>query len=238
MSIQEALNYAKLVDIAGTCEGKYGQAQWDAAEVLGYQIIEVLWGVAFEEQTSFGYVAKGIGCPNPDVCPCGSQDETVIALRGTDPAKIKEWLADASIEKVPSPFGPGKIHKGFLEVYQSLTKYSIPDSSQNIVVCGHSLGGAIATLLISEVDNVLDKSSICPVAYTFGSPRVGDEDFVLWYNLTLEEDTFRYKNELDPITDLPLGYQHVGQEIKLKKIVDWDEQHFLSSYIKNLEGQL
>jgi triacylglycerol lipase len=51
---------------------------------------------------------------------------------------------------------------------------------ERVVVCGHSLGGALATLCASDLAGYLGAK--CAVSsYTFGSPRVGNAVFASEY---------------------------------------------------------
>jgi len=47
-----------------------------------------------------------------------------------------------------------------------------------MIVTGHSLGGAIATLAVAEL---ISKGIQVDNLYTFGSPRVGDSNFISWF---------------------------------------------------------
>jgi triacylglycerol lipase len=52
------------------------------------------------------------------------------------------------------------------------------DPGLPIVVCGHSLGGALATLLLADI---AANTPLKPQAWTFASPRVGDAAFAACY---------------------------------------------------------
>ena len=70
-------------------------------------------------------------------------------------------------------------------------------------ICGHSLGGAMATLCASRLE---EKD---PILYTYGSPKVGGKEFVAG----LEVDHWRFVNNNDAVPKVPLwlmGYKHHG----------------------------
>jgi pimeloyl-ACP methyl ester carboxylesterase len=110
-----------------------------------------------------------------------------------------DWVrtnADNALERVPSSWTSdgvrGKVHGGFLASYLSvreklwnlLQDYMLRNGgSRNIVVCGHSLGGALATIAAADIAARLDpqdaKKLIC---CTFGAPQVGDAEFVASFN--------------------------------------------------------
>jgi hypothetical protein len=81
------------------------------------------------------------------------------------------------------------------------------------IVAGHSLGAALATLFVMENDakRKFDLSTLC----TFGSPRVGNKEFVRLFN-SLPIDSWRLANKPDVVPRLPLhipllfDYEHVN----------------------------
>jgi hypothetical protein len=103
---------------------------------------------------SFGFIAQD---------PAGN---VVIAIRGTE--GIFEWVQDIKFGLVPCPFlsGAGLTEDGFTDVYESLRiakdtasprlvdalpTMAFPHSVTSLTICGHSLGGALATLLALDV---------------------------------------------------------------------------------------
>lgn len=105
----------------------------------------------------------------------------------------------------------GKVHSGFKialnQVWNDLEKYlrtirSKSSSKQNVWFTGHSLGAALAILAADRYGDVQG-------VYTYGSPRVGDNQFALDYFA----NTYRIVNNNDLVTMIPppiLGYRHVG----------------------------
>src|SRR5208283_4495565 len=78
----------------------------------------------------------------------------------------------------------------------------------SVTICGHSLGGAIATLLALDV--AANTNFKDPAVYTFASPRTGDQVFVNTYDHWVP-DTVRIANRMDLVPKLPLPplYAHV-----------------------------
>jgi predicted lipase len=163
------------------------------------------------------------------------QDQTgdvAIAIRGTE--GTLEWIHDADFLLVPCPFlaGAGHTEDGFTAMYESLrtgvaansptvvnalAKLPFPRSVSSVTVCGHSLGGALATLLALDVAaNTVYKN---PSVYTFGSPRTGDSLFASTYDQVVK-NSYRVANRLDIVPTLPppVDYDHVLNLYELNPI--------------------
>ncbi|KAK9671714.1 hypothetical protein RND81_12G049700 [Saponaria officinalis] len=165
----------------------------------------------------------------------------VVAFRGTEQARWKDLMTDLML--APAGLNPERIggdfkqevqvHSGFLNAYDSvrtrimsLLKKAIgfvdndagPQSKWLVYCTGHSLGGALATLLALELSSTqLAKSeSISVTMYNFGSPRVGNRNFADVYNEKVK-DSWRVVNHRDIIPTVPrlMGYCHVAQPIYL-----------------------
>lgn len=187
----------------------------------------------------------------------------VIALRGTE--GIMEWIQDARFLTVPCPFlpGAGNTEDGFTAMYQSLAIAPSTGATSvvrslaglqwkskvtSLTICGHSLGGALATLLAADVAaNGADPFKVATV-YTYASPKTGDPLFVSAYN-HLVPDTSRIANRLDLVPKLPLPplYDHVLGLFDLNPVklgipptvlvkCDIPCEHFLNSYLFLLSG--
>jgi triacylglycerol lipase len=139
---------------------------------------------------------------NQDV-PC-----LVIVFRGSD--DIGNWKINAHAYQ--QMFGDlGKVHNGFKTAYLSikneLNNY-IKENSLPIFVTGHSLGAALAILTTSELATSTNFDS----CYTYGSPRVGNPDFI---NANKRNRIYRIVNNCDVVTTIPtdfasMTYQHIG----------------------------
>jgi len=141
----------------------------------------------------------------------------IVAFRGSDIWTKKEKFsmekamadlkADIDIRLVDWPQG-GKVHRGFrnalLEVWPDLWPYlgDLDRKGCKIWIAGHSLGGALATLCGSLLSNPQG-------IYTFGSPKVGNEEF----KEQLGVKVYRIVNNDDIVSRLPLQrkYVHVGK---------------------------
>ncbi|KAA3485689.1 Triglyceride lipase [Gossypium australe] len=182
----------------------------------------------------------------------------VVAFRGTEQARWKDLRTDLML--VPAGLNPERIggdfkqevqvHSGFLSAYDSvririisLIKASIgyidellePQHRWQVYVTGHSLGGALATLLALELSSskLAKCGAISVTMYNFGSPRVGNRRFAEVYNefdkslvkvyaieyipLQKVKDSWRIVNHRDIIPTVPrlMGYCHVAQPVYL-----------------------
>jgi hypothetical protein len=157
--------------------------------------------------------------------------DVVIAVRGTE--GYMEWIHDAQFLLVPCPFmaSAGNTEDGFTSMYGSMrigedptsktvTQAMIPATFKrpvtSVTICGHSLGGALATLLALDV---AVNSPFFPTAFTYASPRTGDPQFVRTYD-HLVPNTVRIANRLDAVPNLPFPplYEHVIGEFPLNPV--------------------
>lgn len=80
-----------------------------------------------------------------------------------------------------------------------------------VVVTGHSLGGAVATL----AGAYLRRAGVPADVYTYGSPRVGNEAFAAFASTQSGGDNYRLTHSDDPVPRLPplvMGYRHLTSE--------------------------
>jgi hypothetical protein len=184
--------------------------------------------------------------------------DVVVALRGTE--GIMEWIQDVRFLAVPCPFlaGAGNTEDGFTAVYNSLSIAPAAGSSSLIkalstlpwtkpvtsfTICGHSLGGALATLLALDVAANASSPFSTPSVYTCASPKTGNPLFASTYD-HLVPNTSRIANRLDLVPKLPLPplYDHVlalnelnpiELSIPPRVLVKFDIpcEHFLKTYL-------
>ncbi len=140
-------------------------------------------------------------------CMVSWNDSAVIAaFRGTE-LKSRSALHEikTDLNTLPVEFEDGgKVHKGFLsglneiwsgkeglEVFlQTLVR---EDKRRPLWICGHSLGGALAILTLARFPDAFG-------AYVYGSPRVGDQEFV---DLLEGRPLWRVEHGRDPVPMVP-----------------------------------
>jgi hypothetical protein len=140
----------------------------------------------------------------------------LISFRGT--RGILEWLEDFTPLPVPFKEVPGHpiVHLGFYIVYLSLrqnllNQLPLLEGLDRVIVSGHSLGAAVATLcLLDLASNHVDRAKYEGV--TFASPRIFGGGFG---TTGVFEDTvkknLRVFNRADLVTGMPtlVPYFHV-----------------------------
>ncbi|KAL1367982.1 hypothetical protein AAHE18_02G087800 [Arachis hypogaea] len=165
----------------------------------------------------------------------------VVAFRGTEQSQWKDLRTDLML--VPAGLNPERIggdfkqevqvHSGFLSAYDSVRiriislirlavgfveEHSESLHKWHVYVTGHSLGGALATLLALELSSnqLAKRGAISITMYNFGSPRVGNKRFAEVYNEKVK-DSWRVVNHRDIIPTVPrlMGYCHVAQPVYL-----------------------
>ena len=202
--------------------------------------IRALAGVEEPEAEVFGFIAE-------------SQDQIIVAFRGTRTFKDNE--SDQDLYQAPYPFvrNAGKTHRGFTCIYQSTRNELIRElnklsTTKRLFVAGHSLGGGLAVL--ATLDFAVNTGFENPFVYTYGSPRVADPVFASRFNQTVK-NSIRIFNVHDIIPTLPdqaypppftkkgLYYRHVNMKYPLSFQLNSlaVRNHEIVCYYKNLTQQ-
>lgn len=158
-------------------------------------------GAFFKVKSGYGFIAQGKGQK--------FGNDTLVAIRGT--ASLADALTDLNTGiQVTST---GKIvHAGFNRTFKDieahLSNHLRPGGTVHF--CGHSLGGALATL---GADWVSQKKSADAKLYTFGSPRVGFKPFSDRLTTGIGADNiFRVHRSTDVVPMVPIWpFVHVPQ---------------------------
>lgn len=135
-----------------------------------------------------------------------NSDEYVLCFRGTEPSEFSDIKADLNAWPDRAQIG-GRVHNGFQneveKLWPGVLKHLEANSkNKNIYLTGHSLGGAMATVAASRLN---DRVS---ALYTYGSPRVGNREFVKQFK---HLPHYRHVNNNDVVVKVPfaiLGYIH------------------------------
>ncbi len=150
---------------------------------------------------------------------------TVIVFRGTEPEEPSDLFTDARfiLTHWCGPAGQrlGKVHEGFAQSAHDRqlftrirTHLDTLPAATPVLLTGHSLGAALATLM----------ATWAPTAqlYTYGSPRVGDADFARSVQNAV---AVRVVNCCDLATRVPpeavFGYAHAGRLAYIDRAGRW-----------------
>jgi len=188
---------------------------------VGYTLVRTIQMTDFfgpvRSRVFYGFVAVG-----------GDPPTAVVALRGT--ATTLEWWDDFQWDLVPFTQvpGSGRVAQGFYGIYNTFGTMTpgqqdsapapatfaadvasaatdglaadVDPADLPIVVTGHSLGGALATLLVADLAANL---ALQPQAWTFASPKVGDAMFAARYG-SLGTVSWRIYNLVDVVPYFPI----------------------------------
>ncbi|MHC8354719.1 lipase family protein [Pseudomonas sp. LB3P81] len=130
-------------------------------------------------------------------------DELIlISVRGTSELRA-DALRDADAFQVPFEDTESKVHRGFYESAKTAHDFIVNYldkfySGQKLLICGHSLGGAVALLLSEMLRRNPEGYAI--QLYTYGAPRAGDVNFVAGAKDLVHH---RVVNHNDPVPSVP-----------------------------------
>lgn len=155
----------------------------------------------------------------------------IISFRGTD--SYTDWYQNAWINTAPfasqarpgQPISGVRVSSGFYGIYDAVGGAMAASMRgqlfgllqrlgvRTVLVTGHSLGAALASLFM--LDLAASLPGLSARAITFASPRVGDSGWGSAYDRTfgLRDRTSRILNYWDLVPSLPpaiFGYVHVG----------------------------
>lgn len=178
----------------------------------------------------------------------------IITFRGS--SNNKDWKLNLKYGKIPYdksikitpneplPKDTPLIHRGFneyadiaLQIKDSantlITDIVLNDTNADVLVTGHSLGGAVATLYASRLlDMGLDPERLKVI--TFGSPAVGNKEYVEKFQAKMNLTRIVTNQDLIPSAFKTIGgYTQFGKLIKLPgdpRVFDYFDQHTSGFY--------
>ena len=143
---------------------------------------------------------------------------TILAFRGSK--SVRNFLADADFPVVPTDIcSTCTVDQGFYNswleartgVLAALKSTAAANPTYEVVVVGHSLGGAIAAIAAAEIRNSGTNAEL----YTYGQPRIGGAAVSSYITNQNKGGNFRTTHFDDPVPRLPplaLGFVHISPE--------------------------
>jgi hypothetical protein len=192
--------------------------QWNPPKEPAMQYSKPIWGAEeflwfFKDKEPFSFVATA------------DDGKVYLVFRGTESAE--DWIYDADIEQKPYDLVPGygEVHKGFLDLYKSMSAAVIEalnkiEQPKCLYITGHSLGSGLSTLAVPDVITHTDftKEKLPVLHYNLASPRVGNPEFASVYNVN-KVPTYRIVNTCDIVPQVPpsvldkLLFEHIGTPV-------------------------
>jgi hypothetical protein len=150
-----------------------------------------------------------------------SQKTIYIVFRGS--SSLLNWIDDLKIKRIAYTSYPRcncTVHDGFYTTTQRLYSQVLLDvrllqkkyKYNNIILTGHSLGAAIAHLMMLELKRV----DIFSTVYNFGQPRIGDLEYANFVSFYNRDRIYRYTHYKDIVPHIPpnsFDYYHTCGEI-------------------------
>ncbi len=174
----------------------------------------------------FGFeTCKFIEASDTQCFIASTKKAVLVCFRGTE--SIGDWLLNLRALTTRRPYGD--VHTGFLrglEFVQIQLESELEKlPNRKLLICGHSLGGAIGTVAAAEWVGRFDVAGV----YTFGQPGVGRRGFAAFMNQHYQGKFFRFVNNSDVVTRVPPGYEHVG------KLFHFDSRGRIKAATESLE---
>jgi hypothetical protein len=145
-----------------------------------------------------------------------------VSFRGS--TNLQDFVNNLDFRLVPldTPQSKVRIHAGFhrrfrlIEASLKEAVHAQSDRFDRIIVTGHSLGGALASIASVYLANMVQKNVYC---VSFGSPRVGNREFVDLFRKSVSGSR-RFVNSGDPVPSIPMEafYEHATPAIVLTEL--------------------
>lgn len=166
---------------------------------------------------------------------------TILSFRGS--RSIRNYITDIDFPLVPTDICSGctadqGFYNSWLEartgVLAALKTTAAANPTYKVVVVGHSLGGAIATIAAAEIRNSGTSSDL----YTYGQPRIGGPTISNYITNQNQGGNFRVTHYDDPVPRLPpliFDFVHISPEYYIST---GDEVAVAASAINKLTGSI
>jgi len=186
------------------------------------------------------------GLDSINACLVGENtDGIIVAFRGTlplslnDPASFVNWLQDFFAVPRNASDAPGKVHSGFYDGTKTIiagvadaVRSLNPGPSRKVLVTGHSLGGAMASIGAY----ILSQTHHFPIqqVVTFASPRPGDVAFQTGYQVVINNQV-RYENFQDVVPLVPPSASFIDLAVNTLSLIP-DVGRDLATLFRSAEG--
>ncbi|KAL9046423.1 MAG: hypothetical protein Q9214_000735 [Letrouitia sp. 1 TL-2023] len=143
----------------------------------------------------------------------------VLSFRGSH--SLPNWTTNIRFFPINTPniCPTCSVSSGFYEswtearvsVLDALKRTQASYPSYELIVTGHSLGGAIAAIAAAEIRNLGTKASL----YTYGQPRIGGEEVSQFITDQNKGGNYRVTHTNDLVPKLPgqvLNFKHISPE--------------------------
>ena len=160
------------------------------------------------------------------------EDHLVLSFRGTEATSMKDIKSDLKATTMLCSSG-GKIHTGFSEAFDVVkqeikSKLNDPQyAAKPLYITGHSLGGALATVAAKK----LHHSAGTAACYTFGAPRVGDDEWISTIKTPVYGAT-RFSGELMTFNGPALSFERL-EKVAIKGTVEHCRGPFRCGWLKH-----
>lgn len=186
------------LELARTCAEMCEKAYSGPEQFKDYLFRRVIMHTEMKFFDKDGAQAYGLVMPN----------FVMVIFRGTEPSELSDIVADIKAWQHDSDT-VGEVHAGFKgeldKIGPDISKWIKQFEGTKLIITGHSLGAAMATLFAARVN----KRGGDVELYTYGSPRAGDRT---WSRQFDEIQAYRFVNTNDIVCTVPpFGfYTHVG----------------------------
>jgi pimeloyl-ACP methyl ester carboxylesterase len=146
-----------------------------------------------------------------------SRGKTDVYVYFAGTSSFENWKTNANIlgDNVPADWGcmspvVMSTHKGYTKAFTAVApkmlsaleaELSTSSADGRIIFCGHSMGGALATMAALYTACKLPRYQNQIAVVTFGAPQVGDSNFVAFFNKFVPT-CVRVCNPMDPVPRL------------------------------------
>jgi len=193
----------------------YTPTQWaiEASRLAYYRAEQ---SASEEERLAAALAQAGFGAPRLFIDAAtyafgalhGGDGSALVVFRGTQPDEIRHLATNLQAQQIEWSESGGRVHAGFAKAVRGVLPKVLDwlagegSPRSRLILTGHSLGAALATLAAS----VLRPEMLI----TLGSPRVGDAEFV---STLADLNVVRLVDGCDVVTQLPPAlsfYAHAG----------------------------